>query len=521
MRLFQIASFLAALVAGASARAELTSRELLLVVNRNVPASVELARHYAQVRDVPAERVLELDLPAGDEISADDYELKIADPIRARLAHESGSIRCIVTFYGVPFRVAPRSRSAEETNELKEIAAAARHVDPKLSAAASEAERLAKLTNPAFAVLKSEGDQSSLLRVRHAAMSSLPLVAKVQDPAQRADLEAQWKRLSEALEKPITPPPPSTAPANAPGDESNSLLGTLALRQLARDRAAKAGVVSYAAILEAQRDFLMTQQNDAAVDSELAAVQWGMYRRREWQGNPLHVGADRRVPGPPTMMVMRLDGPSPQTIRRMIDDSIATEREGLAGRVLLDSWNKPLRKPDGSPDGYGVYDESIRRLRDLLSQERKIELAFDSAETVVPEKSQNNLGIYCGWYEPNRVVLPGTFERGAVAFHIASYTAVGLHGQGGGWWVPALLDAGACATFGPVSEPYLHAFPEADTFVPLLMTGKFTLAETYWLTTPLASWKMLAIGDPLYKPYAKNPPLMVSQLPARLRRVVQ
>jgi len=52
------------------------------------------------------------------------------------------------------------------------------------------------------------------------------------------------------------------------------------------------------------------------------------------------------------------------------------------------------------------------------------------------------------------------------------------------------------------------------------MTGKLTLAEVYWKSTPYTSWMICAIGDPLYTPYKTNPQLAVEDLPERLRATV-
>jgi hypothetical protein len=70
-----------------------------------------------------------------------------------------------------------------------------------------------------------------------------------------------------------------------------------------------------------------------------------------------------------------------------------------------------------------------------------------------------------------------------------------------------------------VAEPYLQSFPKADEFFPLLLTGKPTLAEVYWLSTPMVSWMNACIGDPLYRPYKVNPPLDAKDLPENLRAV--
>jgi hypothetical protein len=58
---------------------------------------------------------------------------------------------------------------------------------------------------------------------------------------------------------------------------------------------------------------------------------------------------------------------------------------------------------------------------------------------------------------------------------------------------------------GPVAEPYLQSFPLPDQFFPLLMTGKLSLLEVYFLTVPHLSWMQILIGDPLYRPFKNHP----------------
>ncbi len=79
-----------------------------------------------------------------------------------------------------------------------------------------------------------------------------------------------------------------------------------------------------------------------------------------------------------------------------------------------------------------------------------------------------------------------------------------------------MLEKGVCATLGPVAEPYLHSFPLPDQFFPLLITGRYTLAEVYFRTTPLLSWRQILVGDPLYNPFKKNPALAIEDLPPGL-----
>lgn len=84
---------------------------LLLLTNKNVPEGRGLAEFYASKRGVPAGRILELDLPAGEEISADAYDGVVVPAVRGFLKKENleGRVTCLVTFHGLPLSVAGRT----------------------------------------------------------------------------------------------------------------------------------------------------------------------------------------------------------------------------------------------------------------------------------------------------------------------------------------------------------------------------------------------------------------------------
>ena len=127
---------------------------------------------------------------------------------------------------------------------------------------------------------------------------------------------------------------------------------------------------------------------------------------------------------------------------------------------------------------------------------------------------------YCGWYSVRNYVPGLTFNPGAIGYHIGSYELVSLRSAEEKGWVRGMLNDGISSTLGPVDEPYLLAFPDPMDFFPVLMTGKYSLAEAYWLTLPVVSWKMSVIGDPLYEPFKAKPPLKSEDLPPKLRDFV-
>ena len=87
----------------------LEPNEILIIANSDIASSVEIAKYYCSKRNVPTENILTLPLGADltDNISRQDYENLLVVPIRQKLTNPefAGKIRCLLTTYGVPFRV--------------------------------------------------------------------------------------------------------------------------------------------------------------------------------------------------------------------------------------------------------------------------------------------------------------------------------------------------------------------------------------------------------------------------------
>jgi uncharacterized protein (TIGR03790 family) len=279
------------------------------------------------------------------------------------------------------------------------------------------------------------------------------------------------------------------------------------------------GPFDYARLLRSQIDWFQTDATSAAFDSELSLLWWS-YPRGHWINNPMFY-ANRIPSAGNALMVMRLDGPQSGIVSQIINQALAAEQQGLKGRVVIDSRGLPVTDKNGKPDSYGRYDQGLRDLVTLLQTKARTKLAitFDDRPEVMEAHTAKNVALYMGWYSVDRYVPACDFVPGAVGFHLASYTMVTLRRDDPRCWARNLLDDGITATLGAVEEPYLQAFPAADDFFPLLLTGKLTLAEVYWKTVPWTSWRISMIGDPLYTPYKVNPVLAVEDLPARLQPI--
>jgi uncharacterized protein (TIGR03790 family) len=222
------------------------------------------------------------------------------------------------------------------------------------------------------------------------------------------------------------------------------------------------------------------------------------------------------------LMVSRLDGPQEGTASQVILGSLKAERDGLKGRVVIDSTGGMA--PDGSPDkegGYRQFDKKLINLADLLQKHTTLPLTLDKQPKVMPPNSVRDVALYCGWYSVRNYVPACQFNAGAVGYHIASFEMISLRSDNEKGWVAGLLNDGIAGTLGAVAEPYLSSIPSPDEFFPLLLTGKLTLAEVYWKTVPMTSWMITLVGDPLYTPFKVNPPLKPEHLSPVLRRAVE
>lgn len=244
----------------------------------------------------------------------------------------------------------------------------------------------------------------------------------------------------------------------------------------------------------------------ASLDSELALVLDENYQLAGFLPNPQFFGyrgnpAARRSGR--VLMVARLDGPDEKTVRRIIDDSIATEKVGLSGIAYFDA--RRSRPAPGTEKeaghGYGLYDLSIHLAAERVRKDGRLAVVLDDKTELFSPGSAPDAALYCGWYSLAKYVGAFTWRRGAVGFHIASSECATLKQKGSQVWCKRMLEEGVAATVGPVSEPYVQGFPVPEIFFNTLLEGRLTLAECYALALPFVSWRLVLIGDPLYAPF--------------------
>ena len=252
---------------------------------------------------------------------------------------------------------------------------------------------------------------------------------------------------------------------------------------------------------------LTRHDHRASFDSELALVLRDDYSLSGWVLNPFFIGfKNKKLSGDKILIVSRLDGPSDKIVKRIIDDSIETERTGLAGSAYFDArWKRPVkdRDPKAKID-YGFYDRSIYAAAELVDKSKIMTVVVNDKPELFKPGECPEAALYCGWYSLAKYVDAFTWQKGAVGYHIASAECSTLKQKNSQVWCKKMLESGVAATLGPTSEPYLQAFPVPEIFFGLLLDGQLSLAECYALSKPFWSWQMVLIGDPLYRPFGSG-----------------
>jgi uncharacterized protein (TIGR03790 family) len=256
------------------------------------------------------------------------------------------------------------------------------------------------------------------------------------------------------------------------------------------------------------------QRNEAAVDSELT---WLPLVKNPVPlygplPNPFYGITNATLLNPTNgiLLVARLDGPTADIARALVDKALQAETNGLWGRAYFDA--RGLNQPDTN---YFLGDEWMRGAAQL-SRELGFETTLDNQPETFPASFPlSHIAIYAGWYTENAngpFALPTVeFMPGAFAYHLHSYSAATLRSTTRNWCGP-LLAKGATVTMGCVNEPYLAATPNVPVFISRWIAGDFTFGEAAWAAQPVLSWQTTVVGDPLYRPFGRTLQRLHAQL---------
>ena len=381
--------------------------EILVIANRNVSGSVELAKYYIGKRKIPYRNILILHVTDNEKCSRRAYEKKIVRPVRKYLG-SNNKIKCIVTMFGMPLKVASPVMTWSEKKERSVLVTNKKDIERWL--------------------LKTKSDEDK-------------------------------KRIKKEL-------------ANA-------------------DKKIKA--------------FNYRYDKGASLDSELSLVKKQEYSLSMWIPNPFFAGfkgGGLQFKHNAVMMVCRLDASTYDDVKRVIDDSLYAEKNGLDGKAYFDArWPDPGEK---DLKAYAYYDRSIHLAAEMINRSYLMPVIKDERSELFQPGQCPDVALYCGWYKLGEYVDAFKWQKGSIGYHIASAECKTLKKRKSRVWCKMMLEKGVAATIGPVEEPYVQAFPVPELFFSLLSRGEMTLVECYFASLPFVSWKMVLVGDPLYNPFEKK-----------------
>lgn len=262
------------------------------------------------------------------------------------------------------------------------------------------------------------------------------------------------------------------------------------------------------------------RRSECSVDSQLACLPLSLKPTFTWTGpleNPLYrtTNSNQLHPTNGVLLVGRLDGPTADIARNLVDLAMTAETNGLWGRAYIDSrglTNGPLV----------LGDEWMRGAFRISRIDFPTE--FDNQEATFSKGyAMSQVAIYAGWYSQNLTgpfTLPEVdFMPGAFAYHLHSFTARSLRTENG-WWAGPLLAKGATATIANVYEPFLAYTVDLPQFLTSWLGRGFTFAEAAWSGMRVLSWQTIMLGDPLYAPTKQKPQELHYELEKRRPELV-
>jgi uncharacterized protein (TIGR03790 family) len=254
------------------------------------------------------------------------------------------------------------------------------------------------------------------------------------------------------------------------------------------------------------------RRNGAAVDSELALLPMIETKvpitgpLRNWTYGVTNTGLLHPTNG--ILLVTRLDGPNAEIARGLVDKALEAETNGLWGRAYFDLRN--ISEP-----GLKQGDDWIRGAAEICRRLGFETIVDTNGSTFPADFPMSQIAIYMGWYtehvsgpfaQPKVEFMPGAF-----AYHLHSYSANTLRSTNT-HWVGPFLAKGVTATMGCIDEPFLAGTPDVAVFAARFVYEGFSFGEAACASQPVLSWETTVVGDPLYRPFGRDPDLQHQQL---------
>jgi uncharacterized protein (TIGR03790 family) len=194
--------------------------------------------------------------------------------------------------------------------------------------------------------------------------------------------------------------------------------------------------------------------------------------------------------------VWRLDAATPALAKGLVDKALFAEAHGLSGKACFDLTGDP-----GADYSYGAGNWDVYQAAQFA---RKVGFSIleDTGEkefgTPPAPMRCDGAALYAGWYSLNHYNDAFSWNPGAVGIHLDSASAV--NPRSGPNWAANAVSKGITITSGAIGEPYLDNLPHPDQAFLYLFEGA-NAGDALLRSTRLLKWKIMNIGDPLYRPF--------------------
>ncbi len=530
--------------------ADLLPAEVGVVAMKNSPQSIEVAEYYVKARGIPRKHICLIEATAGETLSRAEWESKVRPAIRKWVIDNQleTKLRCLVTVWDVPLKI-DKSKDPDGMNQSREVYLKGEQTN-RMFRLRTLIERLNSLLpgekGPRPLPKKDANAQTLIDDFQAAFKDARNRINPVRETPEgrKANLTIgktfitgggmvnMVRNFQSQLEQKKDNPQLEKLMATTAGQIAGLNDGRTALSRLPdsveRDEAVLSlversdGLLGSLAWIDAELQMLEKNESYSSFDSELSLLYWPSYSLGRWATNVLHYRFDnsytRQVRT--TLMVSRLEAPTLDLTKKLIDTAIAVEKVGLDGKFYIDT--RGLAQP-GEKITRGTvkeYDAQLLNLASVAEKFASLPVVLDTNEELFQPGDGPLAALYCGWYSLANYIDAFEWKPGAVGYHIASSEAETLRKPTSNVWCKKMLENGVCATLGPVYEPYLTAFPPPNEFFLLLLSGKRTLVECYYRTKPYNSWVMVLVGDPLYNPFKVNPQFEGKEIPVGLQQLI-
>ncbi len=437
-------------------RGDLKPDEIAILAIRDSRESKAVAAYYAKTRAVPTSQVMLLDIPAGEQISREDWETKVRPAVRQWLTDKKllQKIRCFVTVWDVPLKIQAvqanpdaerlrryltaerQARVARLSDYLATLPTRESNADSSSLPLAGDAkqEDIRAILDPMFSYAQGEALKITNEERKKGAQQQLQLVY-----FRAVGFNMMLNSLAQQMQNSPAPDPKLRQEFDlARGRTIGLSQGRAALEgmpiglqrepQLLALIELSDGVFGTIAWIDDQLAMLQKNETYASFDSELSLVAWPDYETIRWQPNYLHY----RFDGSPirsfykTFMVSRLEAPSLQITRDLIDRAVEVEKQGLQGKVYLDARGLAKLGQQVAPNTYADYDQTLLKAEAMIRQHTDLDVVLDTEQELFADGSCPEAALYCGWYSLAKYRDAFQWQPGAIGYHMASGEATTL-----------------------------------------------------------------------------------------------